>query len=182
MKPIKPKKCKEPDCKKVYQPVRPLQSFCSIECAIKDARKKTVKKEAKKDKEVKKGLLTHKDYLKALQVVFNTFIRVRDSDLPCISCGTTKPVKYDAGHFYSVGGYPNVRFDEDNVHKQCSNYCNVHLSGNIHEYTLQLPKRIGGVRFEALKERAHQYNGKLSIPEIEDKIKYYRNLIKIMKK
>jgi hypothetical protein len=56
------------------------------------------------------------------------------------------------------------------------------LSGNIHEYALQLPKRIGEVRFEALKERAHQYNGKLSIPEIEDKIKYYRNLIKIMKK
>ena len=177
---MKPKKCKI--CGNTFTPQRPIQGTCSIECAIKHARKLEAKKTDKKVKEMKKWLLTHKDHLKTLQVVFNAYIRERDSNEPCISCGTTKPVKYDAGHYYSVGAYPNVRFDEDNVHKQCSNNCNVHLSGNIHEYRIGLIKRIGQVRFDQLSERARQSTTKLSIPEIEEKIKYYRNLTKIMKK
>ena len=116
---MKPKKCKI--CSNTFTPQRPIQGTCSIECAIKHARKLEAKKTDKKVKEMKKRLLTHKDHLKTLQVVFNAYIRERDSNEPCISCGTTKPVKYDAGHYYSVGAYPNVRFDEDNVHKQCSN-------------------------------------------------------------
>ena len=58
----------------------------------------------------------------------------------------------------------------------------MHLSGNIHEYRIGLIKKIGQVRFDQLSERARQSTTKLSIPEIEEKIKYYRNLTKIMKK
>lgn len=173
---MKEKKCKV--CGNTFKPQNSLQRACSLECAIKDARQKTVKKEVSK---MKKDLLTRSDYLKGLQAVFNTYIRLRDSDLPCISCGTTKPVKYDAGHFFSVGAYPNVRFDEDNVHKQCSNHCNVHLSGNIHEYRIGLIKKIGQVRYDQLEQRAKQTVSKLSIPEIQEKTAYYKNLIKLIK-
>ena len=175
--------CKQ--CKDKFIPKYFLQKWCleKDECIkafsnwVSEQNKKKIDKAMKKDTaERKEKLMTHKDHLKLLQVVFNTYIRIRDKDLPCITCGTTKPVKYDAGHFYSVGGYPNLRFDEDNVHKQCSNNCNVHLSGNLHKYRIELPKKIGEKRFAELVEKAHIYNGKLSIPEIQEKITHYKTL------
>lgn len=145
----------------------------------KEERQKKQRAETKKRKE---ALLSHKDWLNILQKVFNTFIRLRDKDEPCISCGTTsKTIKYDAGHYFTVGGYPNLRFDEDNVHKQCSNNCNMKLSGNIIEYRPRLIKKIGEERFEALEFRARNESGKLSIPEIKEKIAYYKQRIKELK-
>ena len=44
---------------------------------------------------------------------FHKYIRRRDQDKPCISCG--KYTLLQAGHFYSAGGNPVVRFNEDNV-------------------------------------------------------------------
>jgi len=176
-------------CKDKFIPKYFLQKYCMVhdECIkafstwVSEQNKKKIDKAMKQDiKERKEKLMSHKDYIKLLQVVFNTYIRLRDKHLPCISCGTTKPVKYDAGHFYSVGGYPNLRFDEDNVHKQCSNNCNVHLSGNLHKYRENLPKKIGEKRFAELVEKAHIYNGKLSIPEIKEKMIYYKNLTKTL--
>ena len=103
-----------------------------------------------KKKVIKEKLKTNKDYLKELQVVFNKFIRIRDKDKGCISCGKPLNTKFDAGHFYSVGSTPSLRFHEDNVHGQCV-YCNQHLHANIHAYTERLPLRIGIEPFERLK-------------------------------
>lgn len=185
MKVVKPRKCKE--CGSVFTPkYSTVQSCCSVSCSI--AYSKTIKdnKEAKEwsieKKERKEALMTHPEWLKLLQVTFNTFIRIRDAKEPCISCDTNKTnIKYDAGHFFSVGGFPSVRFDEDNVHKQCSNNCNVHLSANIHEYQPRLIKKIGLERFEALEYRARNTSLKISIPEIQEKIKEYKEKIKQLK-
>ena len=49
--------------------------------------------------------------------LFHKFIRERDKDKPCISCGQYTTLQ--AGHFYSGGHYSALRFDEDNVHGQC---------------------------------------------------------------
>jgi hypothetical protein len=84
--------------------------------------------------------------------------------------------KRDAGHFYSVGNYPSVRFDEDNVHSQCV-HCNQFLGGNIHEYKRWLTLRIGQERIEALEKRAHE-SRKYSIPEVKEMIEKYKNLLK----
>jgi hypothetical protein len=99
--------------------------------------------------ELKKANKNASDYRNELQVIFNTWIRLRDSDEPCISCGVPLWGKFDAGHFHSVGDYPNLRYHVDNVFGQCVE-CNRHKRGNIHEYRINLIKRIGIERVEAL--------------------------------
>ena len=85
---------------------------------------------------------------------FHAFIRKRDQGKPCISCGAYTTLQ--AGHFYSAGNYPALRFDEDNVHGQCKR-CNYFLSGNLTEYEKNLRERIGNERVEALHLKAAQY-------------------------
>ena len=80
--------------------------------------------------------------------VFNKFIRERDRNeeyFTCISCGKTKRITgndYQAGHFYSGGNYPSMKFNEFNVSGQCKK-CNYFLSGNLLEYKKNLIKKIG---------------------------------------
>jgi len=141
---MKKRKCKQ--CGQYFQQQRPLQYLCSWECAsiyAKELEKKKEEKEWKKRKKViKEELKTHSDYVKELQIVFNKYIRLRDKGKPCISCDKPLKGKFDAGHFYSVGSYPNLRFNEINVHGQCV-YCNQYKGGNIHEYRKRLKVRIG---------------------------------------
>ena len=126
-----------------------------------------------------------------LQKVFNKFIRERDSDgirFTCISCGETKPVdQMNAGHFFAVGGYDGLRFDEDNVHGECA-YCNCWNESHLIKYTINLQAKIGLKRFNELLERAQAYKriGQVSFlnrieskwyrPDIEELIKHYKNL------
>lgn len=123
------------------------KGYCSIDCTaahtlqkVRDAADKKGRKEhkARKDK-----LKTRGDYAKGAQTEFNRFIRFRDHNLPCISCGRHHSGQYHAGHYRTVGGNPELRFEEFNCHKQCS-VCNNHKSGNIVEYRINLAKRISG--------------------------------------
>ena len=167
----KQKICKQ--CGKEFLPYTPLTIVCSPNCAYEWNKEKNVKKRVK---EMKKGLQTHSDYLNALQVVFNTYIRKRDAGKKCISCGCVIIGNGHASHFWSVGAYPNLRFDEDNVHLACIS-CNLHKHGNINEYALRLPERIGQQRFDELNKR-RELSNKLSIPEIKILITKYKNKIK----
>jgi len=88
-------------------------------------------------------------FIKQAQQAFNEFIRYRDRHLPCISCGRHHEGQYHAGHFRTTGANPELRFDEDNVHKQCSP-CNNHLSGNLIAYRPALISKIGQARFDVL--------------------------------
>lgn len=109
------------------------------------------------------------------QQAFNQYIRTRDADSPCISCGRHHTGQYHAGHYLTTGAHPELRFDEDNCHKQCS-VCNNHLSGNIENYTPKLIEKIGIERFErlmgvhALKKRTRD--------ELEAIAKHYRDKTK----
>lgn len=185
MNPYKPKEKKCKACKEFFTPQRPLQSVCNINCSVKYSailRQSKAEKEARKEnKEAKVKMLTHKDYLKLLQVVFNTFVRCRDSKENCISCDCNmQGKKGDASHFYSVGSTPNLRFNEDNVHLSCV-YCNQHLHGNLLEYSVRLPIRIGYKRFQELKELKNKPSLKLTIPEIQALIAEYKQKIKSLK-
>lgn len=161
-------------CSKEFKPFNSLQSVCSAKCAVKFNSEKEVKKRVS---EMKRELKKHSDYINALQIVFNKYIRIRDKYKPCISCGCVTSSKWDAGHFWSAGNYPALRFNEDNVHKQCSNYCNINRSGNLSEYRIRLIERIGEDRVKWLDENRHN-KSKLSIPEIIEKMKYYKSLTK----
>lgn len=167
----KQKKCKQ--CGSLFTPYySTIQATCSVECAVKFNTKKEVDKRVR---QMKAELRTHSDYVQILQKVFNEYIRLRDKDKPCISCGKPLIGKYDAGHFIPATKQ-SLRFNEDNVHGQCV-YCNQHLHGNITKYSYNLPKRIGWERFETLYELEHK-EFKVSIEWIKEKIIHYKNKIK----
>ncbi len=167
---------KKKTCKYCLKPFTPTYSSLQVCCSIPCSRAFNSTKEVKKRvNQMKKDLKTHKDYLNVLQVVFNKWIRIRDKGLPCISCGC-KVDNGHASHFFSVGAHPSLRFDEDNVHVSCIR-CNTELHGNTTNYAYRLPKKIGWERFEELHFKSQQSN-KLTIPEILDKINYYKTKIK----
>lgn len=98
--------------------------------------------------------------LNKCQIVFNEYIRLRDLTgdyFKCISCGQIKDKRFlHCGHYYNVGHYNGLRFDEDNAHSQC-NHCNTFLHGNLIEYRNNLIFKIGIERFNLLETRAGVY-------------------------
>ena len=102
-----------------------------------------------------------KDLLPIATRHFNKFIRERDSEDGwgrCISSGRRMRVpskNAQAGHFYSAGKYPELRFNENNVHLQ-SKSDNYFLSGNLLEYRSRLIKKIGLHNVEELDEIARR--------------------------
>ena len=88
---------------------------------------------------------------KKAQEVFNRWIRLRDAEQPCISCGSWNTAH--ASHYFSAGKHNHLRFDEDNVHLSCI-YCNTYEHGNLINYRQGLIKRIGIERLEALELKA----------------------------
>lgn len=105
--------------------------------AKKDVRQK---KKAEK-KKAKEKLKTLGDYKKEARRVFQKYIRERDKDLPCISCGNYSDL-VDAGHYFKAETHTGLIFDERNCHSQCRR-CNRYLGGNLIEYRKGLVKRKG---------------------------------------
>jgi len=111
------------------------------------------------------------------QLVFNAYIRERDKDQPCISCGQFKTLQ--AGHYYPVQGYDGLRFNEDNVHGECAG-CNCFDEGHLIGYGGYLVLRIGVDRLTALGKQAKDYkhNGyKFSRHELLEIIALYKKKI-----
>ncbi len=165
-------RCKE--CKEKFDVKYSFQKFCMkkdecisahVEFAKEQKYKQKQKAWNKRKKEIKEKIKTRSDYLKEAQSVFNKFIRLRDKDEPCISC--KKPLKTnatDAGHYRSVGGCPELRFNELNNHAQCV-FCNRYLSANLINYRINLIKKIGLEDVEFLEGNHEPL--KLSIDEIK---------------
>jgi aminoglycoside phosphotransferase family enzyme len=85
----------------------------------------------------KKTETTLPKLLAKAQIVFNRYIRNRDKDKGCVSCGTTVT---EAGHYYSQGHHSALRFNEVNTNGQCTR-CNRFLHGNLVNYRHGLAKR-----------------------------------------
>jgi gamma-glutamylcyclotransferase (GGCT)/AIG2-like uncharacterized protein YtfP len=109
--------------------------------------------------------------LKAVaQTTFNRYIRNRDRDLGCISCGG----KIDhAGHYFSSGHYSALTFDEDNVHGQCLK-CNNFLHGNLINYRMGLVDRYGDKFVIKLESKSKNKLYKYSREELQDIINKYK--------
>jgi len=154
-------------CREWFHPVRDGQVVCCYECASAvgkvqtaknqaDAQRKALKLQREEEKEQRARQAERRlavkplsYFIKQAQQAFNEFIRYRDRHLPCISCGRHHDGQYHAGHFRTTGANPELRFDEDNCHKQCS-VCNNHLSGNLTAYRPALIAKIGQERFDVL--------------------------------
>lgn len=70
----------------------------------------------------------------------------------CISCNVTKSTsQLNAGHYYSGGQFPEVRFNENNVNGQCIR-CNLHLHGNLIGYKKGLERKLGTTQMTRLDD------------------------------
>ncbi|MBD2827082.1 recombination protein NinG [Xenorhabdus szentirmaii] len=148
MKKLRRRKCKI--CHEWFHPQYDNTEWCSPEHGAELAlrrRKETEARDKLKARKLAVKPLSH--FARQAQTAFNAFIRERDKYDPCISCGRFHEGQWHAGHYRTQGAYPELRFDEDNCHKQCS-ACNNYLSGNIDNYMPRLIEKIGQARFDRL--------------------------------
>jgi len=146
-------------------------AVCNSEHKRQAAISKALKAERREIKQRMDDLKTKPQLAKEAQTAFNAFIRARDADLPCVSCGRFHQGQWHAGHFYSTGARPELRFNEDNCHKQCQP-CNTELHGNLLLYRESLLLRIGPVRFAELSNpHPAQHYTKEDLREIKAKYK-----------
>ena len=184
----KPKetKCKVCGCYFV-KTISSTQKVCSPKCAIILSKEQARKKREKQDKQerletkkrmtaLKQKIKSRSEWLDDLQSWVNKFIRLRDKNEPCISCGKYHKGQWHAGHYRSRGACPELRFNEDNIHKQCAP-CNDWKSGNAIEYRINLVKKIGIERVEFLERQDHPPL-KLTIEEVKEQIKIYKAKVK----
>ena len=176
-----PRTCKI--CKTKFEPqYNSVQMCCTPKCAIEYAKRLKDKAWKKEKKVLKESLKTKSDYEKELEVIVNSFIRWRDRDLPCVSCGAAAGTyKLTAGHFYPAGSYRNIRFDEDNIHGQCWYNCNKNRHGNLQEYRIGIVSRIGEHGLRELDKRARVARH-YSIPELVLMKQEYKEKIRQLKR
>ncbi|KGQ55358.1 Bacteriophage Lambda NinG protein [Gallibacterium anatis] len=163
-------------CKKQFvKKISSLQKVCSYQCALAFAEAEKKKKQEKLDRQeriknrkrlkaYKEANKTHNDLIKEAQSAVNKYIRMRDENKECISCGTPLISEklgggFDAGHYRSRGAAPHLRFYTLNIFGQCKR-CNRYLGGNYHEYRIGLIERLGIEKVEAIEadQRPRHYS------------------------
>lgn len=154
----KPREC--PVCKQDYTPMRMGQKCCIgciseyIKSNPKPAKVKKIVQRAEKDRD--RANYDHvcrlSDLANEAQTAINAYVRWRDRNDPCISCGAPawSDVDWHASHYRSRGGCTGARFLLWNIHKSCMQ-CNTHKHGNIAEYKPQLLAKIGPERMSAVE-------------------------------
>ena len=182
--------------------IRGTQAFCNkdhyIEYQVGNKDKLVKKGRQIKNKEAraihkkkKESLKKHSEWLSDAQKWFNRYIRIRDKELDCISCSKTQQqvIKndgwkvggaWDCGHYLTRGSRPELRFNEDNAHKQCKS-CNGG-SGNFSSkaatvgkrYRIKLIDKIGIDRVEYLECEANFELKKPTIEELKEIIAKYK--------
>ena len=107
---------------------------------------------------------------KKAQDTFNAWIRDRDKDLGCISCG--KEINH-AGHYFNAGHYSALTFDEINVNGQCLR-CNNFLHGNLIMYRIGLVDKYGDKTVMNLEKKSRNKIKKYDRVELDDIIQKYK--------
>lgn len=161
---VRSKKCKV--CEQEFIPRNSLQKCCSIDCALKYATQDISKKEQKKQKEIeriekasiryrKEKLKTKNDLIREAQEAVNRYIRLRDENKNCISCGCPLVRErvgggFDAGHFRSRGSAPHLRFYTLNIAGQCKK-CNRYGGGERDLFKVGLINWLGADKVEQIE-------------------------------
>jgi len=166
------------------------QKFClsDDECikafnqSVKDNHiKANAKKWQTEKKAIKEKLMTKSDYEKLLQKEINTIVRLIDKNSFCHS--TKKPLndKFDAGHMFSVGANPTIRFNLFNIYAQ-SVYANQYLSGDQINFLAVLSDVYGVEHKEYVLSLKSRYKLiKLSQDELKEKTLIARSIVKHLK-
>ena len=172
---MKSKTCKH--CKQKFTPERNMQPCCSVPCAIAWT---CAQKIANLDKERKKRKREFLDndldhWKEKAKKACHEYIRLRDRDLPCVSCGTTRPVQYHASHYRPSGVNSALRYNELNIHKSCA-ACNSHKSGNLTEYRKSLIVMLGEDIVQWLD--SNHETKRWRVDDLKEVVRYYKAKIK----
>ena len=118
MKEIK-RKCKY--CLERYTPKYSTTEPCpKYECRLKHLEVNTAKINRANKAIARNEIKSYAQRLGEAKKVFQKWIRLRDKDKPCISCGTISSSVWDGGHFKKAELYSGVIFHEHNVNIQCA--------------------------------------------------------------
>ena len=155
----------------------------------KDMIAKATLKASKPRKDLETATKIHKDrkgltsLIKSVVNVCHEYIRLRDKHKSCIACGTEWKSDFQASHFYKAELYSSLKLNENNIFGGCVE-CNIRKDGNLSEYTVNLPKRIGVVKFEELNHLAnldHSLNFKWDREDLKRIRKEYQLKLKNIK-
>lgn len=181
----KQKTCANPECATKFVPAKLGQKVCGWACGLAIAPANQDRARKALDQRERKEIRVHKEKLKpraafmrGAQTAFNAWIRERDIGQPCVSCGRHHNGQWHAGHYRTVGGNPELRFEPLNVWRQCAP-CNNHKSGDIVNYRIELLKRIGAEEVEWL-EGPHEPK-KYSIDDLKALTAHYRAMTRELK-
>jgi hypothetical protein len=170
---LKEKKCKQ--CKSLFKPMNSLQQVCNYVCAVALNRQKEIDKKIAK---FKVNLETPKQLKPIAKKIAQQYARLRDKDLPCISCGSPTAIEWHGGHLYKAELWSGVLFDEYNINKQCKK-CNVFLDGNESGYVEGFIKRYGFEKLQELMKRKNESKSyKWTRDELKEKIEYFKQKVK----
>jgi len=168
-------------CKAKYTPTKPLQMVCGGLCAIEYSKihlpkvKMTEANQKRKENKAKLKELENLSYWKKiLQAQVNLIVRLIDKGCNCIS--SNRPYREDdqAGHMYSVGSTPALRFNLLNLWSQ-SIRDNMHNSGNLLNYREMVVKLN---IIDLIEEQRLKYPTlKVSIEEIKEAIQNAKSVI-----
>jgi hypothetical protein len=100
---------------------------------------------------------------------FNKWVRERDAQKGCISCGGGV---HNAGHFYHGHLYSALQFNEVNVQGQCV-HCNLSKAGNEKGFREGLLRRYGIGRVNML-DSAARHKKQWTAFELEEIIRHYK--------
>lgn len=162
------KRCRYSACRVPFEPrFRSTEVCCSDAHAIEYARESSPERRERQRQQidrhqrretrlekiaVRERLKSIGKLLQEAQREFNRWVLQRDIAEGCISCdvGRNYDGQWTAGHYRTTAAATHLRFNPDNVWKQCGQ-CNHHKSGNVVEYRIRLVAKIGATRVEALE-------------------------------
>ena len=131
----------------------------------------------------KKKTKTRQDYIKQLDNVFSTFIRIRDCNekgiVVCPLCWAKIPRKQSQNMHFVSRGVLKHRFDENNCFAWCLR-CNVILHWNYIAYTRFMQNKFGIAYVDRLI--ADKWPYKIPTPLLVEMILYYQKKTEILAK
>jgi hypothetical protein len=171
---MKQKTCKV--CKDKFEPKQFAQSCCSVNCAIIHSKNLKLKNDAKKRIEerniLKEKIKTLSDYANELQREVNLIVRLLDKGHGCIATNS-KIGQMHAGHYFSIGANPTLRFNLFNIWLQ-SMHSNTWKSGDTLRYQQGIEDTFG-------KDVLENINLLRYIDPIKLKTDDYKNITPIAK-
>jgi len=175
MKQLKPKFCK--NCLDQFQPHKSTDKLCSFQCSVAYKEKQEIEERFKKAKQS----IKYDNAKKTLQELVNKIVRLIDRGHSCITSGKAYGAyTVHAGHFYSVGAYPALRYNLLNIYAQ-ADFENTYKGGNGVIYSIRLKDTFGESIKAEIDGLIEKYPTlKISNMEAWESCKRARNVIKAL--